>query len=122
MLLQYAAALADAKGKPLPEVGVEVETLGDGRYRVRVGEREHVVDARPVAGAGGAISWSLRLDSGRHEIFDVEGSLPDLKVTPRAGEPCTIKIEDARAVHGEAQGGAAGPAELRAPMPGKVVK
>ena len=57
-------------------------------------------------------------------VVDVDGSLPELRVTVAGGEPLRIQIKDARAlsVDAGASGGGQSASEMRASMPGKVVK
>ncbi len=101
--------------------------------------REVIVSARQLARDGGAGTWSLIYgdEGGAQRVVDVDGvkpeapdfpgNLPDLKVTVDGGEPIALKLIDARAAAalggGDGGGGAAQAAgELRAAMPGKVVK
>lgn len=120
-----AGAGAD-KERPGP-LGVEVEDLGEGRFRLLCDGKEEIVHARRLSdSATGVTTWSLVPEGGgpQHQI-DIEGALPDLRVSLPSGDLLPIKLEDARAaaIAAEARRPAQkGPAELRAPMPGKVVK
>ena len=95
---------------------VAVETLEDGRYRVLVDDREHVVDCRQT----GAATFSLLIG---HATADVS--------VARRGEDFSVAVDgrthhlrllDERAQRRRARGtGGDGAREVRAAMPGKVV-
>jgi biotin carboxyl carrier protein len=126
---RYQVQTAPQKGQAPLDALVEVEPLGEGRYRMRLpGEEEMILEAHPRP-AQAATSWSVRPEGGgRQRVFDIEGALPDLKVSDGKGEPLALKLLDERAALAQRQAGpeairaASGPAALRAPMPGKVVK
>ena len=111
---------------------VSVTPLGEGRFQVAVdGGPPEIIDARPVFSAPGkepgkAVStWSLLLADGRQRLCDVEGTAPDLKVAVSSGEPVALKLVDAREqalLSALAGPRPSGPTDVRAPMPGKVVK
>lgn len=87
--------------------------------------RERTVDARPLGNG----LWSI-LDGGAVRLLQVSGA--GTKVTVEVGspdgEPRTVIAEVAAARTGSAEGGGAapeggvGPASLRAPIPGRLVK
>lgn len=114
-----AAGAATAKRE------VRVEPLGspgEGRFRITIDGRESVVNARRVE----AGTWSLLTEDGAQIVVDVDGAVPELRVTVAGGEPLRVQLQDARALAiGGGSGAAAGgqsAGELRASMPGKVVK
>lgn len=146
MMSEYKVQIGSGKDQRTHEVLVEPQA--DGRFRVVVSGPEgtlsdEIVDARRVErgeradglqdAPASAASWSLRADAkgdagaaAAQRVIDIDGTLPDLKVTVSGGEAIPIKLQDARAaaLSAGAQGGAGGGAsgELRAAMPGKVVK
>jgi biotin carboxyl carrier protein len=102
---------------------VVVEPLGDERFRVVVDGQEAVLAARRVESSGSAATWSLIDAAGRQRVVDVDGAAGELKVTVSAGEPIALKIADLRdGTASSSAGGGAAASELRAAMPGKVVK
>lgn len=130
-LVQTAPQKGASQAAPI-EALVEVEPLGEGRYQVLLPGDETplgiVIEAHPRS-QGSATSWSLRPEGGgRQRVLDIEGALPDLKVSDGKTEPLSLKLLDERAVLALRQAGTgatrsvSGPAALRAPMPGKVVK
>jgi biotin carboxyl carrier protein len=98
-----------------------LERLGEeGRFRVVVGGLERQVDARRIDGT----SWSLFID-GEAYLVDVEpGKDGDLLVDVGSGVPVAVKLTDPRRkLLGAARAReTSGPLEIRAPMPGKIVK
>jgi biotin carboxyl carrier protein len=117
-------------------VTVTVVALGDGRYQVTVGDGPpEVLSARklfsgpaPKAAepARAAATWSLlAAEGGPQHLCDIEGTAPDLKVSVSSGELVALKLLDQRAqalLTVQAAQKTTGPADVRAPMPGKVVK
>lgn len=98
---------------------VEVSRRPDGRWGVRVGEREFAVDEVSF----GPRAATLQID-GRVLDLTVEGSPPSLGVIA-SGTRTYVKVESERhRMAARAQGGAAssGAREVRSPMPGRVVK
>lgn len=95
---------------------------GEGRFRITIDGQESVVSARRIE----ASTWSLLTEDGRQIVVDVDGAAPDLRVTVAGAEPLRVQLQDARALllEGGAGGSAGGQSagELRASMPGKVVK
>ncbi len=102
---------------------VTVETLEDNRYRVRVGEKIFMLDARRVVAGERSSTWSLLDENGKARTIDIDGTLPDLNVT---GEGVTVplKIQNPRdRVSAQTSGGKrGGSGAVVSPMPGKVVK
>src|SRR5262245_7976678 len=102
---------------------VELEALDDGRLRVVLDGTERVVDARQVEPG----VWSiLEQASGRGITAQVSGALPQL-VVDLAGFTVPVEVADARsrdlaALAHRTGAGASGPAVIRAPIPGRVVK
>lgn len=151
MTSEYKVQIGSGKDQRTHDVLVEPQA--DGRFRVVISGPEgplsdEIVDARRVErgeradglqdAPASAASWSLRTDAGAtsdadaasaqaaQRVIDIDGTLPDLKVTVSGGDAIVIKLQDARAaaLSAGAQGGAGGATsgELRAAMPGKVVK
>ena len=74
---------------------------------------------------GAVVSWTLIDDKGTQRVIDIDGTPPDLKISVSGGDALTVRAIDRRdllAQAGGAAGGAAAGGELRAAMPGKVVK
>lgn len=129
-IVQVGAASGAAAAKR--EVRVEPVTpapasgsagpAGEARFRITIDGRATEVSARRIE----ASTWSLLTEDGSQIVVDVDGAAPDLRVTVAGGEPLKVQIQDARALALEGgSGGAAGgqsAGELRASMPGKVVK
>jgi biotin carboxyl carrier protein len=108
------------------EVRIEPVSPGasgsDGGFRITIDGRETRVSARRIE----STSWSLLTEDGTQLVVDVDGTLPELRVTVAGGEPLRLQLQDARALALEAgasgAAGGQGAGELRASMPGKVVK
>jgi biotin carboxyl carrier protein len=111
---------------------VLVEQLGAERFRVVIDGAESIVSARRVEAAAASATYSL-VDESQVEaraiqrvvdVDAVDGSRGELRVIVSGGEPMAVTVgdlRDQRSASGEQHGG--GPAgELRAAMPGKVVK
>ena len=100
---------------------VEVDDLG--AVRVVVGETERVLDLRRVEGG----PWSV-IDpkTGRAWLVDLEPGKDGDLVATIGGIAAAIKLVDPRleqlAAVAQRAKGPAGPEDVRAPMPGKVVK
>jgi biotin carboxyl carrier protein len=111
--------------KLVAQVGSEerelvLESTGqDGRYRVVVGGNEREVDARQIDGSG----WSLII-GGQAYLVDVESGKDGELVAEIRGVTVPVKLADPRRVALAAQRTreASGPFDVRAPMPGKIVK
>lgn len=121
-----AAAKREVRVEPMspataPAAG-SAGPAGEARFRITIDGRATEVSARRIEGS----SWSLLTEDGSQIVVDVDGAAPDLRVTVAGGEPLRVQIQDARALSLEGgAGGAAGgqsAGELRASMPGKVVK
>ncbi len=99
---------------------IDIERGGDeGRFRVVVGGRERDVDARRIDGT----TWSLLID-GEAYLVDVEPGKDGDLVVDVGGLVVPVKVTDPRRrLLGAARAReTSGPLEIRAPMPGKVVK
>lgn len=94
------------------------------RYRLRIGERELIVDARRAEEHGNMVSYTLIDEQGRQRVVDIDGVGPDFKIGVSGGDALSARAVDSREVALRSGGpaGAAGGGELRAAMPGKVVK
>lgn len=107
-------------------VVVEVEPLGEGRFRLVCAGREEILWAQRLGtSAHGVTTWSLTPEGGGSQrLIDVEGELPELRLGLPSGDLLALKLDDARAaaLAAEVRRPAAGPQQVRAPMPGKVVK
>jgi biotin carboxyl carrier protein len=90
------------------------------RFRIVIDGRETWVRARRIE----ASSYSLITEDGAQYVVDVDGALPELRITVAGGEPVRIQIQDARSltIDAGAGGGGQSASEMRASMPGKVVK
>jgi glutaconyl-CoA/methylmalonyl-CoA decarboxylase subunit gamma len=95
----------------------------DGRLRISVDGRERTVDARAL----GKGWWSI-VDGNTARLLHVSGTGAKVTVEVGApdGEPRTVTAEVAAARSAAATAGAggadAGPAQLHAPIPGRLVK
>ena len=95
---------------------VEVEALGEGRYRVTVDGRVHLVDSHPT----GAASFSLLIGNAAAEVHVI--ATGDTYTVEAGGRGHRIQLLDERAVRRRRQAPAGdGDRELRSAMPGKVV-
>ena len=102
---------------------VEVGRDNDG-FVVSVDGREHTVDVHEVDG-----TWSLLLGSSSHEVSFVEG-LDGAMMVHVDGQAVPVSVVSARrawrararAAGAGATGDVAGPHQIVAPMPGKIVK
>jgi biotin carboxyl carrier protein len=124
-------AITVLPGQPPLEVEVHEESAGEGaarKVRVVVGEDDRVVELR--AAGPQRYTW---LEGARVVTADVE--LPAAKAAPVTdarklavavrGEGFAVTVADARVLEVPAVAGkvvASGPATVRAPMPGRVVK
>jgi biotin carboxyl carrier protein len=95
---------------------VELEER-DGVVRAVIDGKERTVEVR---GRGGRYHW---LEGGRVVAADVDGQNSKLTVT-LAGHSLAVEVAEARldTATGGGRPAATGPATLRAPMPGRVVK
>ena len=138
---EYTVHVASSPGAPHAkdhkQRHVVVELLAADRYRVVVDGAASIVSARKVETAGAAATWSLidlgaesetgtdaeRPAAGAQRVVDVDPAGDDLRVTVGGGEPLFVQVHDLRDRLVEADAAAtAGAGELRAAMPGKVVK
>lgn len=112
--------------EPIVEAAASGVTAGpaSSKYRVSIGDRQFVIDARRAEERGAVVSWTLIDGQGGQRVIDVDGLPPDLKLSVAGSEALTVRANDSRDVllrSGVGPGGA-GSGELRAAMPGKVVK
>jgi biotin carboxyl carrier protein len=95
---------------------LEVEPLADGRWRVAVDGREHVVDSRQT----GRGTFSLLIDHAATEL-SVMSRGDEFQVVV-GGRSHRLRLLDERALRRRERGAAGdGAKEIRAAMPGKVV-
>jgi biotin carboxyl carrier protein len=98
---------------------VELESLENGRWRVVVDGRERTLDVRM---GNGTVSW---LEGTAVVQAAVDGALPRPTVTLRR-QVIPVEVADARAAEiaavGKGRAQAAGPATVRAPIPGRVAR
>ena len=99
-----------------------VEALADGRFRVTRGGNETIWDARKVAD-----SWSMIPEGGgaaREVDLDPLGATGNFQLTCEdlVGIPGRVSDPLHRAAERAAAAKPAGPAEVKSPMPGKVVR
>lgn len=125
-VLKSPSASSAASVSSPPPPAIQIEPLGDGRYAVTRGAAEPAVyiAQRVARGPTGAATWSILPEGGgAQHLIDVEGERPELRVTV-GGVVIPIGVRDELDDAGaqQAAGGGGGPATLRAPMPGKVVK
>lgn len=119
MAKEYSAKVGDVERQ------LVVEPTDDGRWRVVLDGVERIVDARRTEGG----PWSILVD-GRVAVVDVEPNKDGDLVVELGGATATVKLvdprrrrlEQAREVARKARGAGDGPEDVRAPMPGKVVK
>lgn len=107
---------------------VTVEALDGDRWRVTHDGRSRVLEARQLAGGDvtRTTTWSMLPEGGgQATLVDVDGAAPDLTVTLN-NVSIPLKLVDARRKLAQAAVGtraqATGPAAVKSPMPGKVVK
>lgn len=125
MTSDYTVKATAGKKSAAANIVVEPEAVAEGapaRYRVLVDGTELVAVARRIDERGSVVSWSLIDADGRQRLIDIDGNLPDLKVSLSHGEPVQIKVSDRRDAATEASTAATTSGNLRAAMPGKVVK
>ncbi len=137
MTYEYTVLVSQSPGaasaKDHRQCHVLCEPLQGEQFRVVIDGVETLVSARKVETAGAAASYSLIQagpgQAGTQRMVDVDplgsaGSASDeLRVTVGGGDPLFVQVHDLRdrLVAGDEQVGA-GAGELRAAMPGKVVK
>ena len=99
-------------------IEVEFERKSDGTLHARIGENSYILESRTVEPG---IYWfnfnnqsiEIAVSSSNSEVYAVSG----------ANQPIDVEILDSRtALRKAAQHGLDGVAEIRAPMPGKIVK
>ena len=95
---------------------IEVQLLGDGRFRIAVDGREHIVDSRPT----GQRSFSLLIEDAPAEV-SVTSRGDEFQVVI-GGRTHRLRLLDERARRRHERSAAGdGAREVRAAMPGKVV-
>jgi biotin carboxyl carrier protein len=95
---------------------LEVEPLADGRWRIAVDGREHVVDSRQT----GQGTFSLLIDHAATEL-SVMSRGDEFQVVV-GGRAHRLRLLDERALRRRERGATGdGAKEIRAAMPGKVV-
>jgi biotin carboxyl carrier protein len=94
---------------------IEVQALADGRYRVTVDGRAHVVDSRPTSPG----TLSLLIEHAAAEV-SVSSRGDEFQVVV-GGRVHRLRLLDERAVRRERPAAGDGVREVRAAMPGKVV-
>jgi len=95
---------------------LEVEDLGDGRFRIAIDGRERIVDSRET----GTGTFSLLIDHAASEV-SVTSRGEEFQVAV-GGRTHRLRLLDERAVRRRKSAGTAdGAREVRAAMPGKVV-
>ncbi len=135
VLFSQSPGAAHAKDKQ--QRHVLVEPLSDERFRVVIDGVESVVSARKVETAGAAATYSLLGAPGgggekagavgAQRVVDVDPVGPageELRITVGGGEPLFVQVHDLRdrLTSDEELAGSGAAGELRAAMPGKVVK
>jgi acetyl/propionyl-CoA carboxylase alpha subunit len=103
------------------EHDLAVERLAEGRYRVTRAGQATVWDARPIGD-----SWSLMPEGGgpTREVHLDRGAGGELTITTGMLIGVRARVSDPlhRAAERAAAERPAGPAEVKSPMPGKVVR
>lgn len=107
------------------EIEVAIEPLGSGRYRYHRGDVTFVFDARRTPVRAGTVAWSIvREDTRRADFVEIgvhNGSY-EVQVDGHVISAQLVDARKKRAARAAARPGTTGPAEVRSPMPGKVVK
>lgn len=135
MIQEFQVQVSAGPSKVAKDCTVEVEPLtvdaspaaagGAGRFHVSIDGRRYVLEARRAEERGAVVSWTLIDERGMQRVVDVDGTPPDLKISVGGGDSLLVRVTDRRdllAGVGGLSGGAAAGGELRAAMPGKVVK
>ncbi len=104
-------------GKDQRKLSVQLESAEGSLYRLRIGSE--VTTVQVVRNEAG--SYSLIDDKGRQRGIDVDGMLPDLKLAIDGSDAVAVSVVDAQSLQAsDAASSTVG--EVRAAMPGKVVK
>lgn len=114
-------------GKEQRKLLVKVEADQGGEYRLRIGNEittvqlalKRVVTLSSSKAVGPRARRVTRVDGSA--ALTSTGSLPDLKLTIDGGDPIAVSVVDAQSLETSA-GTATLVGEIRAAMPGKVVK
>lgn len=126
MNLEYTVKATAGKKSQTHTVIVEPQEGGAPgtatRFKVTVGETTLTAEARRIDERGNVVSWSVLGEDGSQRLIDVDGALPDLKVSLTNGEPVQVKVENKLDVISGSSSAASTGGDLRAAMPGKVVK
>lgn len=101
----------------------ESPSLGSAPLRVLVDGKELFVEAQRFDERGNAVSFSVIDKLGRQRRVDLDGVLPDLRVSIDGGEPIALKVHERRDLFSpQSPGSKTASGDVRAAMPGKVVK
>jgi len=129
---EFQVQISAGPSKVLKDCPVEVEPLlaegasgatGATRFRVHIEGRQYVVEARRAEERGAVVSWTLIDERGAQRVVDVDGTTPELKLSVGGGDALSVRVTDRRDLLVQSSSGAgASSGELRAAMPGKVVK
>lgn len=133
MIQEFQVQVSAGPSKVAKDCTVEVEPLtaesapagGPGRFQVTIDGRKYTLEARRAEERGVVVSWTLIDERGVQRVVDVDGTPPDLKISVGGGDSLLVRVTDRRdllVAAGGLSGGAAAGGELRAAMPGKVVK
>ncbi len=120
-------ATAGSKTKSC-EVTVEALERADAtaseRFRVVLDGQERIVEVRRFDERGSVVSFSLIDADGKQHLLDIDGGLPDFKLSLGGRDPLQLKVQARRDLltTASSQAGLPGSGEVRAAMPGKVVK
>lgn len=120
MKTQYAVQSSDGL------TVVSVETAGEGRYQVQVGEQTLELDVRPV----GPNQYHVLVEQEAHDVTLVPGQTGKPWLVHWEGTAFAVSLLDElqaaraalRAAARAGSRGSDGAVAIRAPMPGKVVK
>lgn len=104
-------------GKDQRKLRVKLESSEGGEYRLRIGDELTTVRAVRIENG----SYSLIDEKGRQRSVDFDGTVPELKLSLDGGDPIAIVVQDAQRLQAT-DGVDSAIGEIRASMPGKVVK
>lgn len=137
MSSEYTVQATVGKQAKEYNIVVDPQAAPDGaspssRFRVVVDGQELHVEARRFDERGSVVSWLLLDAEGGQRIVDVAGDAAadaanggsNFRLSVGGGEPILLKAVDTREIQSVSHtvGGQATSGELRAAMPGKVVK
>lgn len=104
-------------GKDQRKLQVKIESHEGDVYRVRIGDETTTVRAVRIENG----SYSLIDEMGRQRGIDFDGMLPEAKLSIDGGDAISVVVQDAQSLL-DAAAADASVGEIRASMPGKVVK